>query len=73
MLCRAPNNRHVKIGNPMDKGISGGQAKSTNIGIALITSPRVLFLDEPTSGLDSFTANEVMTCVRGLAAEGERQ
>jgi ABC-type phosphonate transport system ATPase subunit len=37
------------------------QAKRTNIGIALITHPRVLFLDEPTSGLDSYTAHEV-TC-----------
>lgn len=63
--------RHVKIGNALDKGISGGQAKRTNIGIALITSPRVLFLDEPTSGLDSFTSNEVMTVVQGLAADGE--
>ena len=35
------------------------QAKRTNIGIALITRPRVLFLDEPTSGLDSYTAHEV--------------
>jgi ABC-type multidrug transport system ATPase subunit len=34
----------------MAKGISGGQAKRTNIGIALVTNPRVLFLDEPTSG-----------------------
>ncbi len=40
---------------------AGGQAKRTNIGLALVTSPRVLFLDEPTSGLDSFTANEVTT------------
>lgn len=35
------------------------QAKRTNIGIAMITNPRVLFLDEPTSGLDSYTSNEV--------------
>lgn len=86
-----------------------------NIGIALITNPRVLFLvrlrwrwlssmyaaalicgmrcarfafgsmpmctrvsvdavaaaqDEPTSGLDSFTANEVMTVVKGLVKDG---
>eukprot|EP00879_Flechtneria_rotunda_P005742 GHRR01006043.1.p1 GENE.GHRR01006043.1~~GHRR01006043.1.p1 ORF type:complete len:547 (+),score=129.21 GHRR01006043.1:934-2574(+) len=62
--------RSVKIGNPLEKGISGGQAKRTNIGIALITNPRVLFLDEPTSGLDSFTSNEVMTAVKGLTHGG---
>ena len=27
------------------------QLKRTNVGIALVTSPRVLFLDEPTSGV----------------------
>ena len=26
------------------------QLKRTNVGIALVASPRVLFLDEPTSG-----------------------
>ncbi|GLI65656.1 hypothetical protein VaNZ11_009256 [Volvox africanus] len=62
--------RDVRIGNALSKGISGGQSKRTNIGIALITSPRVLFLDEPTSGLDSFTSNEVMTMVKSLAAGG---
>jgi len=62
--------RHVKIGDALHKGVSGGQAKRTNIGVSLITSPRVLFLDEPTSGLDSFTANEVMSVVQGLAAAG---
>ncbi|KAG2493535.1 hypothetical protein HYH03_008349 [Edaphochlamys debaryana] len=62
--------RDIQIGGALDKGISGGQAKRTNIGIALVTNPRVLFLDEPTSGLDSFTANEVMTTVKELAAEG---
>ena len=34
------------IGSPLRRGISGGQAKRVNIGIALITEPRVLFLDE---------------------------
>ena len=62
--------RDVKIGDPMTKGISGGQAKRTNIGIALITNPRVLFLDEPTSGLDSYTANETMAVVKNLVTGG---
>jgi ATP-binding cassette subfamily G (WHITE) protein 2 len=63
--CRA-----VRIGSAAARGVSGGQAKRVNIGIALIANPRVLFLDEPTSGLDSFTANEVMSTVRSLAAGG---
>ncbi|KAK9906864.1 hypothetical protein WJX75_009364 [Coccomyxa subellipsoidea] len=58
------------IGDTLARGISGGQAKRTNIGIALITHPRVLFLDEPTSGLDSYTAHEVMSVVRGLCKRG---
>ena len=33
--CRA-----VRIGNPLTKGISGGQAKRTNIGIALVRRAR---------------------------------
>jgi ATP-binding cassette subfamily G (WHITE) protein 2 len=62
--------KDVLIGSELSKGISGGQAKRVNIGIALITNPRVLFLDEPTSGLDSFTANEVMSVVKSLANYG---
>ena len=54
--------RDVLIGSQMAKGISGGQAKRTNIGIALITNPRVLFLDEPTSGLDSYTVSGFNLC-----------
>ncbi len=39
--------RALPIGNSLSKGISGGQAKRVNIGIALITNPRVLFLVRP--------------------------
>lgn len=48
--------RNTPIGSALTRGISGGQAKRVNIGIALVSNPRVLFLDEPTSGLDSFTS-----------------
>ena len=43
--------RHTKIGSQLAKGISGGQAKRTNIGIALITNPRVLFLVRGEAGM----------------------
>jgi ABC-type multidrug transport system ATPase subunit len=41
-----------------------------NIGVELITDPRVLFLDEPTTGLDSSTALEVMMVMRELTNRG---
>lgn len=62
--------RDTIIGSTMVRGISGGQAKRVNIGLAMITRPRVLFLDEPTSGLDSRTADEVVDLLRQLAKDG---
>lgn len=43
--------RDVRIGSVFARGISGGQAKRVNIGIALVAEPRVLFLDEVTTGV----------------------
>lgn len=59
----------VPIGDALHSGISGGQSKRTNIGIALVTEPRVLFLDEPTSGLDSMTCIDIVTILRRLAKD----
>ncbi|CAL8472002.1 g11544 [Coccomyxa elongata] len=55
--------QNVRIGNNLSRGISGGQAKRCNIGIALLSDPRIIFLDEPTSGLDSYTSNEARPCI----------
>ena len=48
--------------------LAAPQCKRTNIGIALITNPSVLFMDEPTAGLDSYTSNEVSHWPAGLLA-----
>ena len=62
--------RDVRIGCVLARGISGGQAKRVNIGLSLLSRPRVLFLDEPTSGLDSYSANECMGVIKALTRGG---
>jgi ABC-type multidrug transport system ATPase subunit len=56
------------IGNALQRGISGGQAKRVNLALSLIMRPSVIYLDEPTSGLDSNMANEVADCLRSLSS-----
>lgn len=60
----------TKVGDALNRGISGGQAKRLNIGLGLLTEPMVLFLDEPTTGLDSATADDIMQLVHVLAQRG---
>lgn len=62
--------RDTLIGNAQRKGVSGGQAKRVNIGVSLISDPKVLYLDEPTTGLDSFTSDELMKHVSKICANG---
>jgi ABC-type multidrug transport system ATPase subunit len=38
--------RNTVIGNALRRGISGGQAKRVNIGLALVQRPPVLILGE---------------------------
>jgi ABC-type multidrug transport system ATPase subunit/ABC-type multidrug transport system permease subunit len=69
LLLQMMSLSHVKdsrVGDPMTKGISGGQLKRLSIAVEIVALPRVIFLDEPTSGLDSAIAFEVMSTVRNI-------
>ncbi len=63
--------RDMKVGNPLNKKISGGQRKRLNIALELIREPSVLFLDEPTSGLSSRDSENIMDLLKELALKGK--
>ncbi|KAF3647225.1 ABC transporter G family member 21 [Capsicum annuum] len=58
------------IGDPLLRGISGGERKRVSIGQEMLINPSLLFLDEPTSGLDSTTALRIVSTLRDLAKGG---
>ncbi len=63
--------KDVKVGNPLNKRISGGQRKRLNIALELIREPSVLFVDEPTSGLSSRDSENVMDLLKELSRNGK--
>ncbi len=63
--------KHLKVGNPIDKIISGGQRKRVNIGLELLREPAVLFADEPTSGLSSRDSENIMDLLKELTLKGK--
>ncbi len=63
--------KHLKVGSPREKIISGGQRKRLNIGLELLREPSVLFVDEPTSGLSSQDAESVMWLLKKQAVSGK--
>ena len=63
--------KDLKVGNPLQKTISGGQRKRLNIGLELIREPSLLFVDEPTSGLSSRDSENVIDLLRELTLKGK--
>jgi ABC-type multidrug transport system ATPase subunit len=63
--------RNLRVGNPLDKTISGGQRKRLNIALELIREPAVLFVDEPTSGLSSRDSENIMDLLKELSLKGK--
>lgn len=63
--------KHMKVGSPLHKKISGGQRKRLNIALELLREPTVLFLDEPTSGLSSRDSENILDLLKELALKGK--
>ncbi|HHW25515.1 MAG TPA: amino acid ABC transporter ATP-binding protein [Bacillota bacterium] len=53
----------------MPSELSGGQKQRVAIARALMLSPDIMLFDEPTSALDPELTGEVLTVMRGLAAD----
>src|SRR5690554_1784874 len=63
--------KDLRVGNALDKTISGGQRKRLNIALELIREPAVLFIDEPTSGLSSGDSENIMDLLKELSLKGK--
>jgi len=63
--------RDLKVGNALNKFISGGQRKRLNIALELIREPFVLFVDEPTSGLSSSDSEIVIDLLKEQSLKGK--
>jgi ABC-type multidrug transport system ATPase subunit len=63
--------KDLKVGNPLNQYISGGQRKRLNIALELLREPAILFADEPTSGLSSADSDTVMLLLKELTYKGK--
>ena len=63
--------KDLKVGNPLNKFISGGQRKRLNIALELIREPYILFVDEPTSGLSSTDSENVLSLLKEQSLAGK--
>ncbi|KAM7478542.1 hypothetical protein LguiA_026755 [Lonicera macranthoides] len=55
------------VGDPMRRGISGGQKKRLTTGEMIVGPTKALFMDEISNGLDSSTTYQIVACLQQLA------
>ncbi|XP_071932485.1 pleiotropic drug resistance protein 3 isoform X1 [Coffea arabica] len=55
------------VGDPMRRGVSGGQKKRLTTGEMIVGPTRALFMDEISNGLDSSTTYQIVACLQQLA------
>jgi len=56
--------KELKVGDPINKILSGGQRKRLNIALELMREPSLLFVDEPTSGLSSNDSEKIINLLK---------
>jgi ABC transport system ATP-binding/permease protein len=56
--------KDLKVGDPVNKILSGGQRKRLNIALELMREPSILFVDEPTSGLSSMDSEKIINLLK---------
>jgi ABC-2 type transport system ATP-binding protein len=64
----------VGLGDKADaraSGLSGGQQRRLDVGMALIGDPELLFLDEPTTGFDPSARRQAWDVIAGLRDLGK--
>ncbi|KAI4344715.1 hypothetical protein L6164_011909 [Bauhinia variegata] len=54
------------VGDPVRRGISGGQKKRLTTGEMIVGPTKALFMDEISNGLDSSTTFQVVSCLQHL-------
>lgn len=70
-ILRIEKCQNTRIGDNLERGVSGGERKRTSIAVELLSDSPIVFLDEPTTGLDSYNAFEVIHTINDLCLENK--